>query len=173
MSIDKIENAAKALRTARDLLTDRATTLHEELQAATKRKLPGLRTAVAQVVEAEAILKAAIADAPGQFTKPRSIVLHGLQLGYRKGKGKIEWDEDEKVAKLIAKHFPNEYDVLCTTTVKPVKTALAQLSVAELKKVGVTVESTGDVVFVKDSTAGVDKLVKALLKGAEDEAEAA
>lgn len=173
MSIEKIEGAAKTLRAARDLLTERATSLHDEMQAAIKRKLPGLRKAVADVVEAEAILKAAIAEAPGQFKKPRSIVLHGLQLGYRKGKGKIEWDDDEKVAKLIAKHFPEEYEVLCTTTIKPVKAALGNLSVAELKKIGVTVEATGDVVFVKDATAGVDKLVKALLKGAEDEAEAA
>ncbi|MDZ7920725.1 hypothetical protein [Rhodoferax sp.] len=173
MSIDKIEGAAKTLRAARDLLTERATSLHEEMQAATKRKLPGLRKAVADVVEAEAILKAAIAEAPSQFEKPRSMVLHGLKLGFQKGKGKIEWDDDEKVVKLIAKHFPEEFEVLCTTTIKPVKAALGNLSVAELKKIGVTVEETGDVVFVKDSTAGVDKLVKALLKGAEDEAEAA
>ena len=166
-----IENCAKNLRLARDTLSERATTLHEEIEAATKRRLLGLRNAVALVAAADATLKAAIAEAPGLFNKPRSVVLHGLKLGYQKGKGKIEWEDDDQVVKLIRRHFPEQFDVLCQTTEKPVKTALGGLTVAELKKLGVSVEETGDVVFVKDSTAGVDKLVKALLKGVEDDAE--
>jgi hypothetical protein len=170
---DPIEKTAKALRAARDLLTERATALHDEIQAATKRKLPGLRSAVAAVAQADADLKACIEKAPTLFTKPRTVVLNGLKLGYQKGKGKIEWEDDDQVVKLIRRHFPEQFDVLCATTEKPVKAALAGLTVAELKKLGITVEETGDVVFVKDSTAGVDKLVKALLKGVEDDVEAA
>lgn len=171
MSIDfeTIEAAAKALRHERDVLTERATTLHEELQAATRRKLPGLRNAVAAVADAQATLQAAIEQAPHLFERPRTMVLHGLKLGYRKGTGKIEWDDDEQLIKLIRRHFPDQFDVLCKTTEKPVKDALSQLTVAELKKIGITVENTGDVVFVKDATTGVDKLIKALLKGVADE----
>lgn len=168
---DKITEAAHALRDCRDTLAERATSLHEEIEAATKRKLKGLRNAVANVAQADANLKAAIEQAPGLFVKPRSIVLHGLKLGYQKGKGKIDWDDDDQVVKLIRRHFADQFDVLCQTTEKPVKAALAGLTVAELKKLGVSVEETGDVVFVKDATAGVDKLVKALLKGVEEDAE--
>ncbi len=171
-TFDPIENSAKRLRGARDVLTERATTLQAEIEAATRRKLPGLRSAVANVAQADADLKAAIDHAPELFRKPRSVVLHGLKLGYQKGKGKIDWEDDAQVVKLIRRHFPEQFDVLCKTTEKPVKAALANLSVAELKKLGVSVEETGDVVFVTDSTAGVDKLVKALLKGVEDETEA-
>ena len=170
---DPIEKAAKTLRAARDLLTERATSLHDEIQSATKRKLPGLRNAVATVAQADADLKAAIEQAPTLFVKPRTVVLHGLKLGYQKGKGQIDWESDEQVAKLIRRHFAEQFDVLCKTTEKPLKAALANLTVAELKKLGITVEETGDVVFVKDATAGVDKLVKALLKGVEDDAEVA
>jgi len=46
------------------------------------------------------------------------------------------------------------------------------LTPIELKKVGVDVEGTGDVVTIADTTESVDKLVKALLKGAEEEAQA-
>jgi len=168
--LDKIEAAAKALRKERDVLTTRATALHEELQASTRRKMPGLRLAVAAVAEADAVLKAAIAQAPQLFVRPRSMVLHGIKLGYAKGKGKITWDDDDQVVRLIRRHFPEQFDVLCKTTDTPVKDALANLTAAELKRLGITVEDTGDVVFCKDATAGVDKLVKALLKGvAEDE----
>ena len=168
---DPIEKDAKALRAARDILSERATTLQEEIDRATQRKLPGLRNAVAAVAQADADLKATISKAPQLFTKPRSVVLHGLKLGYQKGKGKIDWEDDAQVVKLIRRHFPEQFDVLCKTTEKPIKAALAALSVAELKKLGVSVEETGDVVFVADSTAGVDKLVKALLKGVEEEVE--
>ena len=171
-TFDPIESTAKTLRAARDVLTDRATTLQADIEATTRRKLPGLRSAVAQVAQADADLKAAISQAPELFEKPRSVVLHGLKLGYQKGKGKIDWEDDAQVIKLIRRHFPDQFDVLCKTTEKPVRAALANLSVAELKKLGVNVEETGDVVFVTDSTAGVDKLVKALLKGVEEDAEA-
>lgn len=165
---DPIEKAAKALRASRDVLTERAMALQDEIESATKRKLPGLRSAVAAVAQADADLKAAIQQAPLLFLKPRSVVLHGLKLGYQKGKGKIEWEDDAQVVKLVRRHFPEQFDVLCKTTEKPVKDALANLTAAELKKLGITVEDTGDVVFVKDSTASVDKLVKALLKGVEE-----
>lgn len=170
-NIETIQNAAKNLRLARDTLAERANTLHEEIEAATKRRLAGLRFAVAAVAAADSVLKAAIEQAPGLFDRPRSMVLHGLKLGYRKGTGKIEWQDDEQVVKLIRKHFPEQFDVLCQTIEKPVKAALNGLTVAELKKIGVTAAETGEVVFVKDSTAGVDKLVKALLKGVEEDAE--
>ena len=169
---DPIEKDAKALRAARDLLADRATTLQDEIDRATQRKLPGLRSAVASVAQADANLKTAIAQSPQLFQKPRSVVLHGLKLGFQKGKGKIDWEDDAQVVKLIRRHFPEQFDVLCKTIEKPIKAALANLTVAELKKIGVSVEETGDVVFVNDSTAGVDKLVKALLKGVEDDVEA-
>lgn len=169
--LDPIEKAAKTLRAARDVLSDRATALQEELDSATKRKLPGLRNAVAAVAQADADLKAAIQQAPLQFLKPRSVVLHGLKLGFEKGKSKIDWEDDDQVVKLIRRHFPEQFDVLCKTTEKPVKAALSGLTAAELKKLGISVEGTGDVVFVRDSTAGVDKLVKALLKGVEEDVE--
>lgn len=169
--LDPIDKAAKALRAARDTLADRAGTLHEELEAAKRKAMRGLRSSVAQVAQLQAELLAAIDDAPQLFGKPKSMVLHGLQLGYRKGKGAIDWDDDAQVVKLIRKHLPDQFDVLVKTTEKPIKAAVGNLPVPDLKKIGVTVEGTGDVSFAKDTTSAVDKLVAALLKGAEEEAE--
>lgn len=169
---EPIEKAAKALRTARDTLSDRASALNEDLESAKRKSMRGLRNSVAQVAEAQAAVLAAIEAAPHLFLKPKSVVLHGVQLGYRKGKGSIDWEEDAQLVKLARKHFPEQFDVLVKTTEKPVKAALTNLSASELKRLGVTVEDTGDVAFAKDTTAEVDKLVKALLKGAEEEASA-
>jgi hypothetical protein len=166
----EIDQAAKALRQARDTLSERAGTLHDEMEAAKRKAMRGLRASVAATAQAQAELLAAIAAAPEHFTKPRSVVLHGIKLGFAKGKGRIDWEDDEQVVRLVRKHLPEQFDVLVKTTETPVKAALNSLSVAELKKIGVTAEDSGDVAFAKDTTAEVDKLVKALLKGAEEEA---
>lgn len=101
------------------------------------------------------------------FDTPRTVVFYGIKVGLQKGKGAIEWDDDAQVVKLIEKHFPEQADVLIKTTKKPVKKALAQLTVAELKKLGIVVEETGDQVVIKSTDSEIDKLVNALLK--EDE----
>lgn len=170
-ALDPIDPQAKALRAARDVLAERANALQREIESAHARKLPGIRKAVADVADADAALKASIVKQPQLFERPRSVVLHGLKFGFRKGSGKITIDDEENVVKLIRKHFPQQFKVLCETTVKPVKKALQQLSVADLKKIGINVEATGDVPFVSDTAAGVDKLVKALLKSAEEATE--
>lgn len=170
-NLETIEKAARSLRAARDILTERATALHDDLEAAKRKALRGLRGSVANVAQAQAELIAAIDAAPDLFTRPKSMVLHGLQLGYRKGKGAINWEDDAQVVKLIRKHLPDQFDVLVKTAETPIKAAVGNLPVPDLKRIGVTVEGTGDVSFAKDTTSAVDKLVAALLKGAEEEAE--
>lgn len=169
---DPIDKAAKNLRASRDTLSQRASMLNFELEAAKRKAMRGLRASVAAVSQAQAELLATITESPQLFVKPKSVVLHGIKLGYAKGKGSIEWEDDEQVCKLVRKHMPDQFDILVKTTEKPMKTAMNFLTVAELKRIGVTAEDTGDVAFAKDTTAEVDKLVKALLKGAEDEAAA-
>lgn len=171
-SIDTITAAAKRLRAQRDTLTDRVTFLNNAIETAKRVSMRGIKNSVASVAEAQADLLAEVAAAPQLFEKPRSIVLHGIKLGFQKGTGKLDWTDDEQVVKLARKHFPDQFDVLVKVTEKPIKAALANLTAAELKRLGVTVEDTGDVAFAKDATAEVDKLVKALLKGAEDEVQA-
>lgn len=166
-----IQAAARDYRKAKDLLVERANDLHEQMEAAKRARIIGLRNAVAKTKEAEAALHAAIEANPQCFLKPRTIVFEGVKLGYQKAKGKISWEDDGQVIKLIRKHLAEAADVLIKSTDKPVKDALANLTAAELKKIGVSVTEAGDEVLIKDTTAAVDKLVAALLKGAEEEAQ--
>ena len=41
-------------------------------------------------------LRALIEESPELFEKPRSVVLHGIKLGYQKGKGGIVWDDADR-----------------------------------------------------------------------------
>jgi hypothetical protein len=166
-----IEGACKVARDARQLLAERAQALQDEIATLQKRKLPGIRSAVEAVADADAAVLALLQNAAPLFKKPKSRVFHGLQVGYKKGTGTIEIDDAGQVIKLIRKHLPDQFDVLVKTKETPIKAAIRNLTGAELQKIGVKVQSAGEVVFMTDATDGVDKLVAALLKGSETEQE--
>lgn len=162
-----IEDACKLSREARHVLASRAQELQEVIAEAQRRRLPGIRSAVAAVADADAKVLALLQDSPELFKKPKSVVFHGLQVGYKKGSGAIEIEDGAQVVKLIRKHLPERFDDLVKVKETPIKTAIRNLTGAELQKIGVKVQAAGEVVFMTDATDGVDKLVAALLKGAE------
>jgi NhaP-type Na+/H+ and K+/H+ antiporter len=166
-----IEQRCNAARNARLVLKMRAEALQEEIADAQKRKLPGIRSAAEAVAQADKAVLDALQLAPGLFKRPKSAVFHGLQVGYKKGTGSIEMQDADQVVKLIRKHLADKFDQLVKVKETPIKSAIRELSGVELKKIGVTVQDTGEVVFLKDAVDEVDKLVKALLKGAEAEIE--
>lgn len=170
-TMNEIEEACKAARQARDTVHQRAVMLSETIEALKRKHLPGLRKGVERMADADARVLALLQDAPQLFTRPRSAVFHGLKVGFKKGTGSLQIADADRVVALVKKHFPEQFDALVKTTEKPIKAALQELPAADLKRLGITVEDTGDVVFLKDATDGVDKLVAALLKGAEAEHE--
>ncbi len=163
------EGLAQELASARAMLKGRVDALEGEVAKIKKSHLPAIRRWAENAAEKQALLKQVIEEHPECFMKPKSMILHGIRFGYQKGKGAIEWDDDAIVIKLIKKHFPEQSEILIKTTEKPVKKALGQLTVDELKKIGVTVESTGDEVFIKFTETEIDKIVNAILAAEETE----
>lgn len=169
--MNDIERACKGSRDARLVLRLRAEALQEEIADAMKRKLPGIRSAVAAVAEADAKVLPLLQEVPHLFKRPKSVVFHGLRVGYKTSTGAIEFDDAGQVVKLVRKYFPERFEDLVKVKETPIKDALKNLSGAELQKLGIKVSPAGEVVFLIDATDSVDKLVKALLKGAEAEQE--
>lgn len=168
-SIVDIETSAKKYAESREHLAGIVAALNEGIEALKRDHMRRLKKAVADAAERHDTLKALIEDAPELFVKPRTVVFHGIKLGYQKGKGKIEWDDADQVVRLIKKHFPEQADVLVATSERPAKEALAQLTAAELKKLGISVTDGGDAVFIKPADSAVDKMVDALLRDATEE----
>lgn len=164
-TVNEIDALAKHLASARELLTRRVTTLQEQVEATKRRFLPGIKSAVDAVKEAESKLEVAIKAAPAAtFADPRTIVVHGIRVGWMKAKGKIEFADEKSVIKRIREHFPKaKADVLIKVTEKLQKKPLGALPVDDLKKIGCTVSAAGDVVYIKPVSDTVDKLVEALL----------
>lgn len=166
-----IEVCAKAFAEARAKVSEIVVELNGGIKALKRDHMPSLKRAIARAAEKHEQLKAQIEAAPELFTKPRTVIFHGVKVGFQKGKGGITFDDAEQVVKLIRKHFPDLADALIVTKESPAKDALAQLTVAELKKIGCAVVDAGDAIVIRPTDSEVDKLVDALLKGA-TEAEA-
>lgn len=164
-----IEQATKGYAEAREVLAERVRRLEAELEQIKRQRLPGIKSALARAAEAEGKLRQVIEAAPELFERPRTLILHGVRVGYRKASGKLVWDDPDQVVALIRKHYPDQADVLIITTERPAKAALSALTVADLKRVGVRVIETGDEVVIAPTDSEVDKLVDALLESCRDE----
>jgi hypothetical protein len=171
ISLGQIERATTDFAAVRTNLKDVVTDMEQELDKIRVKYLKRIRQHVALCADKQAALSKLIELAPGLFEKPRTHTFMGIKVGLRKGSGGIDWEDDAKVVALIRKNFKKDQaDLLIKTTEKPIAKALQDLDVSELKKIGCTVESTGDVVVIKPVDGEVDKLVNALLKDATEEA---
>jgi hypothetical protein len=163
-TLGEIDTMAKEFSDARQRLSDTMQDLEDRQEALLRQFLPGIKRQVNIVKEKEETLKAAIGDNPELFGKPRTVIMHGVRCGFRKGSGKLDWEDDDQVVKLIKKHHADMVDLLVRVTEKPVESALKQLDVADLMKLGITVEGTGDVVVAQPTDSQIEKQVKKLLK---------
>lgn len=165
MSFDQL---ARDYQHAYSVLADRVSTLEQELQAAKRARLHGIKTAVAKVKDTEAALRSAIEDDPQCFDRPKTQTLHGVKFGYRKGTATVELDDETKVIGRIKRLLAEKVESLIKFSEKADKKALQKLSKVELQKLGVTVVDPGDEVFIKNTASEVEKFVEGLLKEIQD-----
>ena len=168
-TITELEEQARIHAKARAELESCVMLLKIEMDAIKRKRMAKLKNAIAAATESGVTLLALVQESPELFRKPKSALLHGIKLGFKKEKGKLEIIDPDKTITLIRKHFPELADVLIATKESPSKEGLNACDAATLKKVGVTVTSDTDVAFITDPSSEIDKLVSALLKGAEEE----
>lgn len=159
-----VEELAEVFASARQELSMRVGTLEADLLAIKRNRIASIRAAAAVAKDARAALEAAIEANKAEFEKPKTRTFHGIKVGFRKLVGTISWKDGDKVVALIKKHFPDQSDVLIRQVETPVKDALANLPVSDLKKIGCSVQDDTDELVIKAEDSAVDKLVDALLK---------
>lgn len=168
IDLGTIEKLCRNYREVYDVLAERCQAMNEEIEAVKRRRLQGIKNAVAKAADARSELEQAVELAPHLFTKPKTLVIAGIRVGYSKQKGRLVFDDPGKVVQLIRKHLADQFDNLVSVKETPLKGGLSQLSGAELKKIGVQIEADIDQVVVKSTDTEVDKLVSKLLAEAED-----
>ena len=169
-TLAEIEILTKKFSEARADLKSRISYLEDEIAVLKRKYLPGIKKSIEAAASAKMRLHSEIEDSAELFVKPRTIIFHGIKIGYQKGKGEITWEDSEQVVKLIKKHYPGIFDAYIKITETPIKSALAQLPAAELKKLGIIIAETGDEIVIKGTDSDIDKMVNALFKDEEMEA---
>lgn len=155
---------AKQYADARAILGERAQALQAQIDKLRRQHLDGIVKAAAATADYRSALFQEIHQHPELFTEPRTVTVHGIKVGFQKGKGRLVWDDEEKVLARIRKLFTDEEAALLIATVaKPAKEALLLLDAATLKKLGCTVEGTGDEIVIKDTAGEIDRLVQRFL----------
>lgn len=170
MSLEIFEHKTQRYAEARQHLADAVAALNVAIAELHRDHLPGIKRALNKAFKHENELRALVEVHPHLFTKPRTVVLNGVQIGYEKGKGVVVIDDAEQCLKLIDKKLPELADTLVITERKPSKKAIARLNVQQLKAIGCSVTGADDRVVVRAVDSAVDKLVTALLKAIGDEA---
>lgn len=170
-AMQQIELTTSRYSNARADLGTTLAALQDEIDQVKKKYMASIRKDVAKAKALQAELKALVEAHPEIFEKPRTVIFHGIKVGYRKGSGKVTFQlDEERVIALIRKHLPDQVDVLIEVSEKAKKKTIADLDGAELKKIGCAIEGTGDVVEIKPVDGEVDKIVAALLKDEPEEA---
>jgi hypothetical protein len=172
VTLETITATAALLAARRERLTTVSQRLKRDLDAIKAEAMPELQAAITEAAEAFKRLELEIQTNPQFFTRPRTVVAHGLKFGMEKGKGTLEIANPDKTVALIKKHFPDQVDLLIDTKETPAKDAIAKLPAADLKRLGCELTGTGDRVVIRAVEGDTDKLVKHLVKVFVDKADA-
>jgi len=159
-----IERLTKTFADAAAALNDAVAELETELEAKKRERMKGIKALVVRTAEAKAKLKAGVEAHPELFERPKTLTIAGVRVGFQKGKGKLDWEDDDQLVARIEKMFEKQASDYLLITKKPSSTALNELETAELRRLGVTVEDTGDQVLIKHVSSEIEKVIKAMLK---------
>lgn len=163
-----IEMIAGAYSAARADLAKKVEQRQSAVAAVDARHMPDIRFKAAVAESVKEDLHNAVAARRDLFKRPKTRILHGIRVGWKKQKGKVTVADPARVVKAIRKHLPRKFKTLVKVTETPVKTELNKLAAADLRKLGVSVGDAGDAVTIAPVDSDVEKLVQALLDGAKD-----
>ena len=167
-SMDEIERLATAYAGRRDALRETV----EEAQAALDRvkrdHRAALRRRIGAAVNARAELLAAVESSPALFRRPRTWLLSGIRVGWRKRPGRIEFDDEAATINAIRRKLDSEAAArLIRVSEKVVRGALSELSARDLMRIGALAVEADDEPIAIPADGEIDKLVAALLDGGE------
>jgi len=160
--INRIETLAARYDTECARLESLIGDLEADFEAAKQKYLRGLKRQASVVAARQAELHSAVEQSPGLFAKPRTLTMHGIKFGFSSSEGRVEWDDDEQVVRLVEKHFPGRFAELVKTGYTPKKDALRTLTAGELARLGCRVDGVGDIVLVKRVAGDVERLINKL-----------
>lgn len=167
-TLDQIKTSTQAFSDKRAVVLSLVQKLQDEIELIKRKHLPAIKTAAEEMAIAHEELFSEVKDSPAVFEKPKTQIIAGIRVGYKKEKGKIVIDDEELTISLIRKIVPKQAKQLIKVIESVrVKGALDQLPADIIKQLAVKIESDTDAVFIKPIGDDIDKFVDALLQESE------
>ena len=168
-TMDDIDRLAAEYARRRDLLGETVDKAQAAVDAAKRAHRAALRRRTGAAANARADLLAALEAVPKLFQRPRTRLLNGIKVGWRKRPGRIEIeDEASTIAAIRTKLGDAAAEQLIQVREKVVRGALRALPARDLLRIGAAAVEAVDEPFAQPADSEIDKLVDALLDGAED-----
>jgi hypothetical protein len=160
-------SALKELETLYDKYMDK-------IDQVTAQYLPHIKDLAMAVGTRKAELDAEIRGSREQFNAPRTLTMHGIVVGLKKGKGQIVIPNEERtIAKILSLRTKAEAELMIVQALTVSKQALVSLTAAELKQLGVSIVGTEDQVVIKPASSTTEALVAKLINDATPSAQEA
>lgn len=163
--LKKLDTAAHAYAASERALEETTIKARERMLAAAVGFGEKIKELATKLASDEKALDKAIKSAPELFDDPRTMVLHGIKFGFKKGAEKMEFEDEAGVIALIKKHLPDQVQQLVLQKETVSLNALKRLTDAQLRKLACERVAGTDEVIIKRQDGVVDKLVDAVMKG--------
>lgn len=157
--LEQMEQLTLEYAKARSTLVERVEHLETAMARLKRRRLNGIRRAACRERGARERLAAAILEHSDLFTRPKTVTIHGVRIGLRKGREQVVFRDSGQVLRLIRRHLAEQAETLIRTTESPVKSALARLPEKDLRKIGVGLVCASEEVVIRSVDPDVEKLV--------------
>lgn len=165
MDLKDIETLAGEYAEARQELHQRVDALRREIRRLKRGARPGIQSQAEHTAATKQHLVQAIDENRKLFNKPKSRIFHGIKVGLRKLRGKVVYDDQQAVIDRIRKHLSDDQAELLIRKKETVdKVALGELTVADLKRIGVRVEKDTDAPVVQATDTDLDKWIDSVLQ---------
>lgn len=167
---DKIEDATRRFAKSRQKLAERMRALEDDIAALRRRRIAGIKSAVAEAADKQSELADLLAASPGLFAgRRRTLTVDGIKVGWRKKKGKVVVRDEDATIGRIRKHLPDQADLLIQVKESVRKNAVQDLMAGDLKRLGIEITADVDEIVIAPTDSEIDKLVDALLAECIDE----
>lgn len=167
-AMDEMERLARDYADAHSALVSEVMAMQDEITAAKRKRIDAIKRAVRAATQRRDALSAAIDGAPQLFSKPKTRTMHGIRFGLRKNKGKIKVLDMSDSIKRMRKLLPKvQADSFIRVRESVDLNAIGDLTVADLKRLGIEVTADTDEIVIRPVDDDVDKIVSALLAEAE------
>lgn len=155
-----IERLAGNFAEAHGVLAAILEEIQEEVALARSRRLPALRDAASDLLAAREDLIRAVDNGRSLFVRPRSRNLCGVTVGLRQSPGRLSFDDEGLVIARIRNLAPDQAAALIRVSESLIRSAVAEMDDATLRRLGVERQGRIDEVVVR--IGGADVLAEAM-----------